>query len=175
MVKEKLDVNYLVSKMLEFYDLLEKYIWDHSDKKFNIVINCNNNSLNTMFLFNDTLLDGFELRFSDKERKSYEYIVLFYMFKLFQNVYVYNDGNRIYNKTHKSYLSFIVEDRELFDKCMGLVNMINNYQDDEIYSLLESIYFEIKKKYRYIDDDTKMCVDHRIVLTKKLLKSDVYG
>ena len=174
MSKEKCDVNYLVYKLVELYNLLENYIWSHGDKNFHIVINCLNNSLETKFFKDTVLLDGFELNFDESERYVYEYISMFYMFKLFENVYVYNEGSRIYNKTHKSYLDFIVEDENLFNECIKVVNMINNYQGNEIYQMLEDKYFMIKKRNRCISEDTKMCVDHRIVLTKKLLKSDVY-
>lgn len=174
MFNKKQDINYLIIKITELYELLENYIWSNNNKNYHIIIQDKEETLEIKFLKNNELLDSLILTFNKNERKLHEYITLSYIYNIFKYVTISKSDNKFYNQMQKPYLEFIEEDKILLDKCQKIGSMINSSKNKEINSLLEKQYLEIKRSNRIIDNNTKICIDQRLILTKKIFKRGIY-
>jgi len=175
MFEKKQNINYLIEKLLEFYELLENYIWKHNQVNLSIQIEESQNNLKIKLLKEETLLDYLELNFNEKERKLYEYIILSYLYNIFKNVMVFKNNNKIYNKIQKPYLTFTIEDNIILRESEVLLKLINTNQKTKINELLENKYLETKKKNRVIKNDIKQILEQRVIITKRLLRSGIHG
>lgn len=175
MFEKKQNINYLIEKLLEFYELLENYIWKHNQVNLSIQIEESQNNLKIKLLKEETILDYLELNFNEKERKLYEYIILSYLYNIFKNVMVFKNNNKIYNKIQKPYLTFTIEDNIILRESEVLLKLINTNQTTKINELLENKYLETKKKNRVIKNDIKQILEQRVIITKRLLRSGIHG
>lgn len=175
MFEKKQNINYLIEKLLEFYELLENYIWKHNQVNLSIQIEESQNNLKIKLLKEETILDYLELNFNEKERKLYEYIILSYLYNIFKNVMVFKNNNKIYNKIQKPYLTFTIEDNIILRESEVLLKLINTNQKTKINELLENKYLETKKKNRVIKNDIKQILEQRVIITKRLLRSGIHG
>lgn len=159
---------------MEFYHILESYIWEHPDKNLHIVIYNRENSFEIVLCINNKEVDSFLLKFDSKDRELYEYLSLFIMVKVYENVKIFYKDNVIYNPTHKDYVTLLVSDEEIMDKHKYMITLLNNYQSDDVYGVLESMYFKIKRRRRKVEKDVIDTMDYRIHLTKKLILGGAY-
>ena len=173
-MKKKQNVNILIDKIIELYNLYERTIWNNNNYTINIYCNNNPNTKNSFiiinYLENNIVIDSFELNFNKFEYNLYKYISSKIMVEIFKNIELHINNNKFYNKVHKPYLKLIINDESLLEELRGLSILLNNYQYDEINDILNTKNNKLSKKEKMIDEDIVITTHNRINISKKLIR-----
>ena len=158
----------LVNRVINLYNMYERYTWKHENVKLNILIQ--DNSIG-FYLYDDKdELDNLVLTFSGKENNLYKYISIKILLEMLNDVIVYIDENEFYNSVHKPYLRLIVNDEDIFNIMKDLVDrqlleFINDNTD-----LIRNIRTSVVNPFFYPNKVINK-LDYRIRLSKKLLRN----
>lgn len=160
----------LASRIIDLYNMYEKYMWMHENVKLNILVQDNQIAF---YLYNDNEeLDNIVLTFSEKENSLYKYISIKILLNMMKDVIIHRDENEFHNKVLKPYLKLIVNEDNILEimtilvnrQLLGIINDNNNLIKNIETSIVNPIFYPtrvIKK------------LDERIGITRKLLKNGV--
>ena len=171
-MKKKYDVNDLINKLLELYNIYESYVWNHEKDDLKIYVFFKELNYKIDLFKDDKQVDSFEMKFTEKEKKLYNYIATRIFVYLFNNVKIQKDNsNKFYNNKHKPYLSLYVEDKKLLEELRAISVLLNGYNVDDVNNILDTKYKNLKK-YKKIDKQTIALTNDRLVISKRLIRSD---
>ncbi|MBQ2873279.1 MAG: hypothetical protein IJE89_04710 [Bacilli bacterium] len=162
--------NDLVSRIIDLYNMYEKYMWIHDDVKLNILIQ--DNAIAFYLYNNKEEIDNIVLTFSGQENNLYKYISIKILLNMMKDVVVHRDENEFHNRVLKPYLRIIVNDDNILETMIILVNRqlleIINEENNLVKDIETSIINPIFYPNRVIKK-----LDERIEITRKLLKNGV--
>lgn len=161
--------NDLLNRIINLYNMYEKYMWMHDDVKLNILIQ--DNAI-AFYLYNDKEeIDNLVLTFSLGENALYKYISIKILLEMMRDVVVHRDENEFHNRVLKPYLRIIVNDDKILEMMTLLVDRqllgIKNVNTD----LVKDIEREVINPIFYPNRVMKK-LDERIGITRKLLKTE---
>lgn len=170
----KIDI--IVEKLIELFDIYERYIWSHPDDDLKIIISYSCNKI-SIGLNKETEFENLVLSFTDKEKGLHNYICTSYLSKIFSNINIHNDeqNQTFFNQNHKPYLKVVVEDLSLLEDLKQIVEFQNSYQTENINILLKQGYKKLKRRERKINKISLEVLEDRVELTKLLLRRDFYA
>lgn len=183
MIKKKQqswDINYLIKEIWNSYDLCRNQYISQPNLNLHFSVNICDNIFKFAFYVpgqEKNADDEFVLNFSEDDKKIYEYVCLFFIYKIFEfvNAYWDKENNKIYNLVHLPFLDLTINDDDLMAKVIKLLELNNNNCRNEVYQYLEDLYFEIPKKDRRISNDILLTAEYRRTLSKKLIMGGYYG
>ena len=110
----------LLNRIIDLYNMYERYMWIHDDVKLNILIQ--DNSI-AFYLYNlHDEIDNIVLTFDGKENTLYKYISIKILLMMMKDVIVHREENEFHNKVLKPYLRIIVNDDSILEIMTLLVN-----------------------------------------------------
>ena len=158
----------LVDRIINLYNMYEKYMWRHEEVKLNILIQDNTISF---YLYNEKEeIDEIIFNFSEKENKLYQYISIKILLEILKDVVVHVDDNEFHNRVLKPYLKLIVNDESILEIMKKLIDRqlseIINDNTDLIKGLCDSVVNPLFYPNKFMKQ-----LDDRIGMSRKLLRN----
>jgi len=158
----------LVEKLVDLYNMYERYIWKFEDAKLDILIQ--DNSISFYVYNNEEDLDELIVDFSAKENNLYKYVCVRILLMLTRDCVISQEDNIFYNSVHKPYLRLIVNDDKIKDIMGELVVRqqieIITENTDIIENIRKSVRFTLFYPSKFMDK-----LDERIGISRKLLRN----
>lgn len=159
----------LVNRLINLYNMYERYIWRHDGVKLDILMQ--DNSISFYIYNNKEDLDEIIIDFSNKENNLYKYVCLRMLLMLMRDCVMEQDNNIFYNKVHKPYLRLIVNDDKIKELMSGLIVRqeieLITVNTDVIKDMRESVKGNLFYPSKFMNS-----LDERIGLSKKLLRKE---
>lgn len=156
----------LVSSLDNLYYMYERYIWNNSNSKLEVLVQ--DNTICFYLYKNKEVIDEIILSFDEDERLMYTYVCIRLLIILLGNVYIYNKDNLFFNNKHKSYLTLIVNDDDILDSMIKIISMQDDIVINEDMDMILDIKGSLARK-KYSKDFIKE-MNNRIDISKKLLR-----
>ena len=158
----------LVNKIIDLYNMYERYIWKHDDVKLDVLIQ---DGAISFYLYNSICdFDELIVDFSKKEHGLYKYVCVRILLMLSRDCIIYQDDNIFYNNVHKPYLKLIVNDDVIKNVMSDLVVRQNteiiNENTDIISDINDSVEYLLFYPRKFMNK-----LDERIGISKKLLRN----
>ena len=164
-MKEK--INEFVDKLYSWYCMYENRAF--SNGEIEISVFCESDTIDITIENEAGILDELCVRFSKEQKSIYDYTVMELFKRVFNNVYIYQDGFDFYNERHRPYLEFTIMDNYL--NCYASLFMAEQKEGPNLNreKVTKELYRKMKK--RKFTDNLTTLVDHHTEYSKK----KVYG